>query len=87
MKLAAKKCFSLQWLRQIPVRLMLKRIRLARQEDIILTSLANTAGPVQTLLKKVAALSVLQTICPSGPVLTENLEYYINLLQRGHLEA
>ncbi|MGN0332114.1 MAG: FprA family A-type flavoprotein [Lachnospiraceae bacterium] len=34
---------------------------------------------VQTLLKKAAALDI-QTICPlHGPVLTENLEYYINL--------
>lgn len=36
-------------------------------------------GPVQTLLKKAANLDV-KTICPlHGPVLTENLEYYINL--------
>ena len=36
-------------------------------------------GPVQTLLKKAAALDI-KTICPlHGPVLTENLEYYINL--------
>ena len=36
-------------------------------------------APVQTLLKKVAALDI-QIICPlHGPVLTENLEYYINL--------
>ncbi len=35
--------------------------------------------PVQTLLKKAAALEI-QTICPlHGPVLTENLGYYINL--------
>lgn len=34
---------------------------------------------VQALLKKVSALDV-QTICPlHGPVLTENLEYYLNL--------
>ena len=34
---------------------------------------------VQTVLKKVAALDI-QTICPlHGPVLTENLGYYINL--------
>ncbi len=34
---------------------------------------------VQALLKKAAALDI-QTICPlHGPVLTENLEYYINL--------
>ena len=36
-------------------------------------------GPVQTLLKKVAALDVAQ-ICPlHGPILNENLEYYIGL--------
>lgn len=36
-------------------------------------------GPVQTLLKKAANLDI-KTICPlHGPVLTENLEYYINL--------
>ena len=36
-------------------------------------------GPVQTLLKKAAALDI-QTICPlHGPVLKENLGYYINL--------
>ena len=35
--------------------------------------------PVQTLLKKLAALDVEQ-ICPlHGPILTENLEYYIGL--------
>lgn len=36
-------------------------------------------GPVQTLLKKAANLDI-KTICPlHGPILTENLEYYINL--------
>ncbi len=36
---------------------------------------------VQTLLKKAAALDI-QTICPlHGPILTENLEYYLNLYQ------
>ena len=36
-------------------------------------------GPVQTLLKKAAGLDI-QTICPlHGPVLTENLGYYLNL--------
>ena len=36
-------------------------------------------GPVQTLLKKAAALDI-EIICPlHGPVLTENLGYYINL--------
>ena len=36
-------------------------------------------APVQTLLKKAATLDI-QTICPlHGPVLTENLGYYINL--------
>lgn len=36
-------------------------------------------GPVQTLLKKAANLEI-ETICPlHGPILTENLEYYINL--------
>lgn len=36
-------------------------------------------GPVQTLLKKAANLDI-KTICPlHGPVLTENLDYYINL--------
>lgn len=36
-------------------------------------------GPVQTLLKKAAKLEI-KTICPlHGPVLTENLSYYINL--------
>lgn len=36
-------------------------------------------GPVQTLLKKAAALDI-KTICPlHGPILTENLEYYIDL--------
>lgn len=36
-------------------------------------------GPVQTLLKKAAALDI-QIICPlHGPILTENLGYYINL--------
>ncbi len=36
-------------------------------------------APVQTLLKKAAALDI-QIICPlHGPVLTENLGYYINL--------
>ncbi len=36
---------------------------------------------VQALLKKAAALDI-QTICPlHGPILTENLEYYINLYQ------
>ena len=36
-------------------------------------------GPVQTLLKKAAGLDI-QIICPlHGPVLTENLGYYINL--------
>lgn len=38
-------------------------------------------GPVQTLLKKTAALDI-QTICPlHGPVLKENLGYYIDLYQ------
>jgi len=38
-------------------------------------------GPVQTLLKKAAALDI-QTICPlHGPVLKENLDYYIGLYQ------
>lgn len=36
-------------------------------------------GPVQTLLKKAANLEI-KTVCPlHGPILTENLEYYINL--------
>ena len=36
-------------------------------------------APVQTLLKKAAALDI-QTICPlHGPVLTENLGYYLDL--------
>lgn len=36
-------------------------------------------GPVQTLLKKAAGLEI-KTICPlHGPILSENLEYYINL--------
>lgn len=36
-------------------------------------------GPVQTLLKKISALDI-SIICPlHGPVLTENLEYYMNL--------
>ena len=36
-------------------------------------------GPVQTLLKKAANLDI-KTICPlHGPILTEDLEYYINL--------
>ena len=36
-------------------------------------------GPVQTLLKKAANLDI-QTICPlHGPVLTEDLGYYLNL--------
>lgn len=36
---------------------------------------------VQNLLKKAAALDI-QTICPlHGPVLTENLDYYLNLYQ------
>ncbi|MBE5926407.1 MAG: FprA family A-type flavoprotein [Lachnospiraceae bacterium] len=36
-------------------------------------------APVQTLLKKAAGLDI-QIICPlHGPILTENLEYYINL--------
>ncbi len=36
-------------------------------------------GPVQTLLKKAAALDI-QTICPlHGPVLTEDLGYYLDL--------
>lgn len=36
-------------------------------------------GPVQTLLKKTSALDI-SVICPlHGPVLTENLEYYVNL--------
>lgn len=36
-------------------------------------------GPVQVLLKKAAALDI-QTICPlHGPVLTENLGYYLDL--------
>ena len=36
-------------------------------------------GPVQTLLKKAAALDI-QTICPlHGPVLKEDLGYYLNL--------
>ena len=36
-------------------------------------------APVQALLKKAAALDI-QTICPlHGPVLTENLGYYLNL--------
>ena len=35
--------------------------------------------PVQAVLKKAAALDI-QTICPlHGPMLTENLEYYVNL--------
>lgn len=37
--------------------------------------------PVQAVLKKTAELDI-QTICPlHGPVLTENLNYYINLYQ------
>ena len=36
-------------------------------------------GPVQALLKKAAKLDI-QTICPlHGPILTENLDYYIGL--------
>lgn len=36
-------------------------------------------GPVQTLLKKAAGLDI-KTICPlHGPVLTENIDYYIDL--------
>lgn len=36
-------------------------------------------GPVQTLLKKTSALDI-SVICPlHGPVLTDNLEYYVNL--------
>ena len=36
-------------------------------------------GPVQTLLKKVANLDI-QTICPlHGPILKENLSFYLNL--------
>ena len=36
-------------------------------------------GPVQTLLKKLATLDIT-TICPlHGPILTENLDYYIGL--------
>lgn len=36
-------------------------------------------APVQTLLKKAAALDI-KTICPlHGPILKENLDYYINL--------
>ena len=36
-------------------------------------------APVQTLLKKASALDI-KTICPlHGPVLSDNLEYYINL--------
>lgn len=36
-------------------------------------------GPVQTLLKKASALDI-QTICPlHGPVLSENLAYYLDL--------
>ncbi len=36
-------------------------------------------APVQTLLKKISGLSI-KTICPlHGPVLKENLEYYLNL--------
>ena len=36
-------------------------------------------GPVQTLLKKASALDI-RMICPlHGPVLTENLSYYLNL--------
>lgn len=36
-------------------------------------------GPVQTLLKKAAGLEI-KIICPlHGPILSENLEYYINL--------
>lgn len=36
-------------------------------------------GPVQTLLKKASALDI-QKICPlHGPILTDNLGYYINL--------
>lgn len=36
-------------------------------------------APVQALLKKASSLNI-QTICPlHGPILTENLEYYINL--------
>lgn len=36
-------------------------------------------APVQTLLKKISALD-FQMICPlHGPILSENLEYYINL--------
>ena len=38
-------------------------------------------NPVQTLLKKAAALNI-QTICPlHGPILKENLGYYIDLYQ------
>ena len=36
-------------------------------------------GPVQTLLKKAASLDI-KTICPlHGPILTKDLDYYINL--------
>lgn len=39
-------------------------------------------APVQTLLKKAAALDI-KTICPlHGPVLTENLSYYISLYDK-----
>jgi flavorubredoxin len=39
-------------------------------------------GPVQTLLKKASALEI-QRICPlHGPILTENLGYYLGLYQK-----
>ena len=60
------------------VHYLLMKIGIVKQEDIILTQYGKYGIQVQSLLKKVSALDV-QTICPlHGPILKENLSYYIN---------
>lgn len=60
---------------------MLRKTGLAKQDAIISELLENTALQVQALLKKAAGLDI-QTICPlHGPVLNENLDFYLNLYQ------
>ena len=52
----------------------------ARREDITFNIVGKYGAPVQALLKKAAGLDI-QTICPlHGPVLKENLGYYIGLI-------
>ena len=54
------------------------KIGLVRLEDNYFNIVGKYGAPVQTLLKKAANLDI-KTICPlHGPILKENLGYYID---------